>query len=413
MTDYVGTAGDDIITGSSQADNFYLTQGGDDAADGKRGDDYFDLGAAFTADDSIVGGEGSDYLALNGDYKTDVVFTATTISGIDVITMQAGENYRLVLDDANIAAGETLFIAASGLGARDGARVTATGETDGQVWFNGGGGDDKLLGGAMADVFNDPNADADRGSDTIKGGDGGDYILLSNSFEGSDKIDGGAGLTDQVVILTGYPSGLTVDGGMLKGVEVFQINGTGEASFALTMTDSGLKPTLGLWILATTLGTTALDFDASAETDGTYRVETAGGADTLVAGALSDTLRSGTGDDLLTGGGGADRLEGATGSDRFIYLATADSTAGGADLIVDLDGSDVIDLSAIDAKASKAGDQAFNLVAAFTGKEAQAVLSYDGGLNLTSLSLDTNGDAIADSVITMVGDQTGFGGFAL
>ena len=413
MTNYVGTASDDTISGSSQADTFDLTQGGDDFADGKKENDYFDLGAAFTADDTLVGGLGSDTLDLDGDYSTTVTLLASTLSGIETINLETGNDYRLAFDDANIAAGTQLTIGASGLGGFDGARITATSETDGWVWFNNGGGDDRLLGGAGADIFYEPSAESDRGADTVKGGDGDDYVQLNNSFDSHDKIEGQGGLSDQVVITTGYAAGLTIDGGMLKSAEIFQINGTGEASFALTMEDSGLKATLSRRILASTMNTTALDFDASAETDAAYNVEAASGNDTLVLGAQADTVNGADGDDLLTGAGGGDFLTGGVGANRFIYLATADSTAAAADRITDLDASDLIDLSVIDAKASKPGDQAFNLVAAFTGREAQAVLSYDGAFNLTSLSLDTDGDAVADAVITMSGDQTAFTGFVL
>jgi Ca2+-binding RTX toxin-like protein len=413
MTDFVGLAGDDTILGTAGADVFDLTQGGDDKAEGKKGNDQFTLGAVFTAADRLDGGDGTDNIDFDGDYKSDVLFAADTIKSVEYLNFAGGHDYRFVLDDANIAAGATLFVNATALGAGDGARIAATTETDGLIWMYGGAGDDRLLGGAQGDIFYDLNAAADRGSDTIKGGDGADYVLLTNSFDASDRIEGGAGPSDQVAITTGYGGGLTVNGAMLKGVEVFQLNGTGEATMSLTFDDSGLKPNLSLWILGTTLGTTALDFDAAAETDGRYKVETAEGNDTLLLGALADTIAAGGGADRITGGGGADSMTGGGGADTFVYLAATDSLAGSADKITDLSNIDIIDLSAIDAKASKAGDQAFNLVAAFTGKEAQAVLTFDAATSLTSLSLDTNGDAVADTVITLAGDQTAFTGFVL
>lgn len=411
MTNYVGTSGDDTIEGSGQGDVFDLTDGGDDAANGRKGADIFVLDAAFTADDSLAGGDGSDLLALDGDYGAEVVFRATTITGVETIAVGPGDDYRLVLHDANIALDATLFINALNLRARDSVRIDATGETDGLVWMYAGRGNDRLDGGAHRVVFFDTDSAVRRGSDTVKGGAGDDYIQLNNGFDSSDKIDGGAGNLDHVLVTTGYAAGLTIDGGMLKGVELLQVNGTGEAAMSLTMEDSVLKAGQHLSVVGALLGTTTLNFDGLDETNGSYGINTASGADTLRGGSGNDTFETSDGDDVLVGGGGGDTLTGGVGSDRFVYRATADSTPANADYIQDLATGDLIDLSAIDAKASKVGDQAFNLVAAFTGKEAQAVLSYDGAT--TSLSLDTNGDAVADAVITMAGDQTGFTGFVL
>src|SRR5207247_518551 len=87
------------------------------------------------------------------------------------------------------------------------------------------------------------------------------------------------------------------------------------------------------------------------------------GNDVLTGGAGNDALVGGTQNDTLTGGGGADVMVGGANNDTFVFAAISDSApgAGNYDTITDfkLSGSDMIDLSAIDANAAAGGDQAF------------------------------------------------------
>ncbi|MBL8659324.1 MAG: hypothetical protein JNM75_06170 [Rhodospirillales bacterium] len=99
------------------------------------------------------------------------------------------------------------------------------------------------------------------------------------------------------------------------------------------------------------------------------------GNDVLLGGLGNDHLGGGTGDDWLYGSGGADvltgrqgldRLYGEGGHDRFVYEAVSDSLPGDGvrDIIIGFRPvgpakGDVIDLSAIDANTTKAGNQAF------------------------------------------------------
>jgi Ca2+-binding RTX toxin-like protein len=137
------------------------------------------------------------------------------------------------------------------------------------------------------------------------------------------------------------------------------------------------------------------------------------GDDTLISGKGGDEILGGDGRDYLAGGKGADVLAGGAGADVFAFLRLSDSKVGHADLISDLHDADRIDLSAIDADSTQAGDQAFTLVASLDGHAGQAALSYDAGAELTSLSLDVDGDGVADAVITMTGEHADFTNFAL
>jgi hypothetical protein len=65
---------------------------------------------------------------------------------------------------------------------------------------------------------------------------------------------------------------------------------------------------------------------------------------------------------------------------------------------------DKLNLSFIDANVNLAGDQAFTLVQGrFSGKAGEAYSKYDPHTEVTSLFLDVNGDAIADTTIHLLG----------
>jgi Ca2+-binding RTX toxin-like protein len=137
------------------------------------------------------------------------------------------------------------------------------------------------------------------------------------------------------------------------------------------------------------------------------------GDDLLSGGGGNDQLHGLDGADTLIGGAGADTLSGGFGKDVFVYSALSDSAVGHADLITDLANSDRIDLSAIDADTTEAGDQAFTLVSALDGHAGEAALSYDAASGLTSLSLDVDGDGVADAVVTISGEHQDFTGLLL
>jgi hypothetical protein len=137
------------------------------------------------------------------------------------------------------------------------------------------------------------------------------------------------------------------------------------------------------------------------------------GADLLYGGDGADTLNGGSDRDILTGGAGADRLVGGAARDQFRFLSVDDSSASLPDTISNLQSIDRIDLSAIDADLSRDGDQRFTLVAEFTGHRHQAALIYDSQHDVTRLELDLDGDATADGVVVMLGDQIGVAHFIL
>ena len=137
------------------------------------------------------------------------------------------------------------------------------------------------------------------------------------------------------------------------------------------------------------------------------------GDDHLSGRAGNDRLFGDRGDDMLVGAGGADQLfggkgldvmRGGGGGDSFIFRTLKDSgaTIAGADFIHDFThGTDRIDLSAIDADTSTAGNQAFtSLVGNFTA-EGQIRVT-DNGVN-TIVAINTAGAGGAEMMLRFSG----------
>ncbi|MFL5201058.1 MAG: cadherin domain-containing protein [Microvirga sp.] len=127
------------------------------------------------------------------------------------------------------------------------------------------------------------------------------------------------------------------------------------------------------------------------------------GADKLSGNGGNDYLYGGSGNDKLTGGQGADDLWGGSGADTFLFRSIRETTVSGAgrDTIFDFSTKqkDKIDLSAIDARTTKGGNQAFSFIGtkAFDGKAGE--LRYEKAKSDTYIYGDVNGDKVADFTI--------------
>jgi Ca2+-binding RTX toxin-like protein len=303
---------------------------------------------------------------------------------------------------------------------------TASGGADDDV-LRGGLGDDDLWGGTGADrLEGGDGADAllaEEGpfggnpglsEDTLIGGDGADTLVGAYG----DDMDGGKGLDRASIDWSNLFEGVEAD------LSAAFANGTSTVgpatytrleSLTLSATNRNDRVTIG---------------DAGA-LGGSGAVFARGGHDTVTGGAganvfvgdggddvlrglgNADTLYGEAGADVLWGGDGADSLIGGFGVDRFGYAALSDSAGDGLDLITDLANEDRIDLSLIDAKANKGGNQAFTLVDELSGAAGEAALVYDGALDQTRLLLNVDGDAEAEMVVVIAGDHSAFTNFVL
>jgi Ca2+-binding RTX toxin-like protein len=220
----IGSALNDVISGNDTGnvldggggnDTLTLSQGGDDTANGGDGDDFLFFGGAFTNGDTVDGGVGTDTLALLGNYS--LTFDANDLVSIERLSLLAGNSagtgdspasYNLTTIDANVAAGQTLFVAAASLRAGETLVFNGAAETDGSFIIRSGAGDDTLVGGALADRLNGGAGDdqlfgrggddmliGGLGTDILRGGGGSDIFR----FESTDDSSTTAGREDQIV----------------------------------------------------------------------------------------------------------------------------------------------------------------------------------------------------------------------
>jgi Ca2+-binding RTX toxin-like protein len=389
----VGSSYDDVMFGGP----------GNDAFDGGAGDDALRGGAG---DDTLSGGDGNDFLV--GGPGNDIIdggagidragFASGATSGVHVdlnlqgVAQDTGQGMDTLINIEHV----------SGTSFAD----TLIGDA-GDNWLWGEGGADSLSAGAGNDLVT-----IDTGNATASGGAGIDTVsfdgngmdsapgvhvslalqgAVQDTGRGSMLLTGFENLTGTAFndTLTGDNNGNVIAGG--GGDDVLTGNGGNDlllgdgATFVDTGTTGGSGPIVTLQ-------------DASAD---------------LGFAPGNDTLIGSKGDDTLIGGGGADVLTGGGGADHFVFLSITDSTPAAPDLITDLANKDVIDLSAIDANVNVAGDQAFVLVNAFDHHAGEAVLDYDKAAKITHLSLDVNGDGVADMVINIAGNSKNFSGFIL
>jgi serralysin len=236
---------------------------------------------------------------------------------------------------------------------------------------DGGDDDDTVVGGAGADTVC-----GGAGRDLVNAGDGDDSVM-ADADSATDRYFGGTG--DDIISYAEFGTAVIVDlsrgrarGGesgndMLRDFE--DASGGGGADRIIGNAEANVLR-----------GAAGRD-----------RIEGLGGDDVLEGGDGEDRLEGGAGNDTLIGGGGIDRLAGGSGADVFLF-GPGDAPVGAARERVEdfTSGIDRIDLSGIDADAAEAGDQAFSMVARFTGNAGE--LTFWRGF----LSGDTDGDAVAD-----------------
>ena len=396
-----GSDFDDNLTGNFRANHFYGALGAD-TLNGDLGNDRLDGGAG---NDRLIGGKGDDVFIV--DSLGDVL---VEITGEGVDTAVASTSYIL-------AAGvEVENLTLTGF-----ANINATGNelanrltgNLGRNVLDGGAGADAMSGDQGDDTYIVDNV-GDR-ADEIRG-EGTDTVIASVTFTlgatsyverltltGSANINGTGNNIDNVLtgnagnnVLTGY-----------KGNDVYYVQNTGDTVVEFENQGTDLIYSSVTFTLGAASYVERLTLTGTANINGTGN----GIANTLTGNSGNNALDGGKAGDVLIGGGGRDALTGGSGVDVFVYKALSDSLSATSDLITDLSNSDFIDLSAIDGNASVAGVQGFSLVSAFSNAAGQMTLSYSAPNNTTTLSLDVNGDGVADMAIQLTGDHTDFDNF--
>jgi len=136
--------------------------------------------------------------------------------------------------------------------------------------------------------------------------------------------------------------------------------------------------------------------------DGDDEVRGRQGDDTLTGDNGDDLLKGGMGDDTLIGGVGADGLKGGRDGDIFAFA----ELKAGRDVILDfVRGKDLIDLSAIDARAATADDDTFDLIGRMPFSGEAGELRYRVKAGDAIVRGDTDGDGRGDFAIRVVDVQ--------
>jgi Ca2+-binding RTX toxin-like protein len=324
----------------------------------------------LNAGTSVRGGAGGeDSVDIDGDYSAGVVFGATTLTGVEHLTLGSGHSYTLKSHNDTVAAGKSLEVRGYWLEAGDSLVFDGTAETDGKFVISGGAGDDMLKGGASGDRISIDTG----GIDLVQAGGGDDYIVVGSALTAADQINGGAGLDE--IEMSGDVT-LTLGGSAVADIEKLFLRSGHD--YTLNLSDALLDAGETLVVSATGLGSgDVLIVRGTAETNGALNVKSGAGADSIIGGAMADTLVSYAGADTLKGGGGADLLEGGADNDRLYGQAHSDTLKGG-------DGDDLL--------YGGVASDVFVFSGAAWGKDR--IVDYE--LHLDKIDLRNNGMAFGD-----------------
>jgi Ca2+-binding RTX toxin-like protein len=194
-------AGEDLtFDGSQETDGgTFLVYGGygrDDLTGGSGNDIFYFEAGRFGTGDTVDGGGGRDAVVVSG-YGPDPVnplevnFASGSLTNVEALSFSgrfnsdpsAKPSYDVVLENGNIAAGQTLIVNASSLGYGQRLEFDGSAVSDGRLEIFGGYGADVLTGGANADTIM-----GGVGADVLTGGGGADtfrYDRVADSYGGS------------------------------------------------------------------------------------------------------------------------------------------------------------------------------------------------------------------------------------
>jgi hypothetical protein len=361
---------------------------------------------------------GSDF---TGGY---VLGGVTPLKNLAGVVLDAGNDYQLVMTNASFD-GTPLIVDGSALGAADhmgfdGSAVTRLAP----FWFMGGAGDDALSGsdcaiyGVPMDLF-----DLSLGGDDLAFGNAGaDLFNLGAALTAADSINGGDGY-DAVLLSGDYTGANAVIFSATTLTSISYLGLDGGFSYDLTVNNANVAAGTTMIVDGRSLGAgDSLTFDASAETDGVYRISGGAGDDVITGGANggvlnivyggNDTATGGAGNDLfrgyssltaddrLTGGGGNDvlRLHGDyTGADALVLGAATISGIGKIILV----GGHSYDLTTDDANVAAGATMTINAAHLAIGN----TLTFDGSAETDGAFIFLEG-AISDTLIGGAGDDT-------
>lgn len=265
----------------------------------------------------------------------------------------------------------------------------------GDDFITGGAGNDFISGGADND-----DIVGGSGINNLNGGSGNDWFIMSRretklsddfieDFDFNDDridlVDWGVSDISQIEAIIDSDQGDAVFNAFYNGV-----------NHHLTIADVDPDDLVSSDFVFTTAG--AKDIEGTSRADvlfGSVKsdlIDGNGGSDIVLGGKGNDRLFGGAGDDDLHGGAGADTMTGDSGDDVFVYASTSESNTSTRDFITDFTPDvDLIDLSDIDARTTRSGNQEFDWIGSSSySSSGQLRYSYDGGDTIISGNTDTD-----------------------
>ncbi len=340
---------------------------------------------------SLINGSsfGGATIDINAGTIVDGFVGTSDLAISDRVTMTGG----LVKGSIGTQGGDDIIIISGGqVGFVDAGNGNDTVSTVGGTVIEStdlGAGNDTFTGGDAID-----KVIGNLGDDTADLGGGNDSFLAtfaSVGTDGNDDINGGAGIDTYDANQSSAAVTVDIDNDFAAGAgigidHILNFENANGSAFADTLLGDA----------------NANEFHGNA------------GADIIKGFAGNDKIYGDAGADVITGGAGKDICYGGADADTFVFKTLADSTVAltGRDYLLDFTHlSDKIDLSAIDANAGLAGNQAFSFIGlgAFTGVAGQLHL-FANAAGFTVLSGDVDGDTVMDFAINIKGTGLGLTG---
>lgn len=311
---YIGTSFDEDKSSiqPDQGTYFDLLEGNDIAT----GSTVTDVFMSSEGDDTVIGGDGDDYLVLQGgvvDWTFGVLeddtlgadpiqFTHLGSDGLNLGGERAYEIEYFVFSEDGLELSFDILTSAvlvdtGDFDGSDGGDYIFAG---GASTINGGLGDDRMTGSDQDDM--------------ILGGSGNDALVVT---QGNDTLIGGIGEDNLVLAETSSGAGIFVVN--LENAFYHWDDGG-------SLTDEGLVAGVENVVLE------SLDTVQAGGDGGDNKLISGGGSTTLYGGDGNDTLLGGYGNDYLIGGRGRDEIDGGQGSDDI--FAVSDVTTSGGSLYI-------------------------------------------------------------------------------
>jgi Ca2+-binding RTX toxin-like protein len=396
------TSGNDSVLGFSGADTLDGGAGNDTLEGGAGNDTYvYSSGGGNDVLNDNSNGDPTDTLLLHG-ITTGAVTVSRPAPGDLLLSFAGGGSVKIPGQFNSL-----VWNLVESIRFDDGAvwslqdlknTLIAQSETAGNDVVRGFAGNDTLDGGV--------------GNDTLQG-DKGDDSYVYSSGGGDDVIDdlGASSANDQLLLHGITPADVTFQRPTASDVKLVFASG-GSVTIKDQVQSLGWNVVENIRFDDATVWSAATVQAKTLDAQGTSGADTIvgfSGADLILGRGGSDNLQGGGGNDTIAGGSGGDTLTGGAGADQFRFDTLADAPTGSTpDVITDFaQGSDKINLTAIDANTVTSGDQAFTWIGTAAFSNAAGQLRYvTTPTGARTIYGDVDGDGVADFQIQVTGSTT-------